>query len=322
MKNTVKNKRSSAESLFLDVGILLILCLALYWSYRTFYQGIVHYIDPYIYVILSVLSAILFAATMNLKHCAWQIRFLLVVALLSSFALFTTTELHDFRDAKLHVLPEGVMGVFELDNSTQTAILIVSPSHTDKNKPRYFVGAVSGTEIPLQSFMHSSEAFVGLDYILRYVSGWGRIEYQSAYGKSTGFSNYHDVYIGNVKNGEPQGYGLMLLANGAQVEGDWINRRNSENSVYRTDSYTLYGVYDLQTNEYLRYMMVKPNGKKYLRLWNRHRFQEDPYAAEYWDEWERHVKNINRYINRNRPNLEGFTQKYKGYYEKYKDFLN
>jgi hypothetical protein len=214
------------------------------------------------------------------------------------------------------------MGVFEQDDSTQTAILIVSLSHTQSNKPRYFVGAVSEIEIPLQSFMHSSEAFVGLDYILRYISGWGRIEYQTAYGYFTGFSNYNDVYIGNVKNGEPQGYGLMLLANGAQVEGEWTSRKNSENCVYRTDSYMLYGVYDLRTHQYMRYMMVKHDGKKILRLWNRRRFQEDPDAAEYWDEWEEHVKDINRYINRNRPNFDSFTRKYKGYYEKYRDFLN
>lgn len=74
-------------------------------------------------------------------------------------------------------------------------------------------------------------------------------------------------YIGQVKDGKANGYGVAILETGSRYEGEWVNnQRHGEGTFYWADGEYYKGTYkDDQRNGYGTYYWT--NGEKYTGEW-------------------------------------------------------
>ncbi|TMM57301.1 hypothetical protein FEE95_12510 [Maribacter algarum] len=82
-------------------------------------------------------------------------------------------------------------------------------------------------------------------------------------------------YVGEVKNGKANGYGIALLDTGSRYEGEWKNnRRHGEGTFYWSDGQYYVGTYNSdKRNGFGTYYW--PNGEKYEGEW-----QDDKRSGE------------------------------------------
>ena len=83
--------------------------------------------------------------------------------------------------------------------------------------------------------------------------------------KSLKGNNMH--YVGEVKNGKANGFGIALLDSGSRYEGEWKdNRRHGEGTFYWADGQYYVGTYNSdKRNGFGTYFW--PNGEKYEGEW-------------------------------------------------------
>lgn len=74
-------------------------------------------------------------------------------------------------------------------------------------------------------------------------------------------------YIGQVKNGKANGYGVAILSTGSRYEGEWKdNHRHGQGKFYWPDGHYYIGAYyDDKRNGEGTYFW--PNGEKFVGLW-------------------------------------------------------
>ncbi|MEM1336249.1 MAG: hypothetical protein AAF717_02000 [Bacteroidota bacterium] len=75
-------------------------------------------------------------------------------------------------------------------------------------------------------------------------------------------------YIGQVKNGKANGFGVAILSTGSRYEGQWKdNHRHGQGKFYWTDGHYYIGAYsDDKRNGEGTYFW--PNGEKFVGLWS------------------------------------------------------
>ena len=97
---------------------------------------------------------------------------------------------------------------------------------------------------------------------------------EKSYGEYLTFNNEKGTlvyYVGQVKNGKANGYGIALLETGSRYEGEWKdNRRHGEGSFYWPDGQYYVGQYrNDRRNGNGAYFW--PNGEKYVGDWKNDR---------------------------------------------------
>lgn len=97
---------------------------------------------------------------------------------------------------------------------------------------------------------------------------------EKSYGEYLTFTNEkgtHVYYVGQVKNGKANGYGIALMETGSRYEGAWKdNKRHGEGSFYWPDGQYYIGHYrnDRRNGNGAYYW---PNGEKYVGDWKNDR---------------------------------------------------
>ena len=78
----------------------------------------------------------------------------------------------------------------------------------------------------------------------------------------------HPVYKGDVKDGVPNGLGLMIFPNGDKYEGEWMDgKQNGQGTKNYPDGRIMYVGYWKDGNYYGQGTKTLADGEKYVGEW-------------------------------------------------------
>ncbi len=315
---------SAAIHFMMNVGGLVCAGIVLFFCYRTFWQGICHYLDFLVYLLAILISVALMVRCFLLPQEVRPMRLnvLLGFTLILSAVLMWVHPISRIGDPRLSVLRNGAWGVFEKADNPNEVTVVLYNRWAAGQTPRLFIGDVpkGGRFYRELERMASTNNFNKISWrnLRGDLYGYGQIDYDG-----NGYHSQHIVYIGNVERGIPMGYGLMFLERGTQVEGMWQRFSYCDDCTYRAEQYTVYGDYDFYSRNDRPCMVVNSNGAQFLGFWDCHRFKGLPDGVNMSEDWWKEYKaKIDRNIQKNRPRLNQFRKERKQIYEKYKKFLN
>ena len=84
--------------------------------------------------------------------------------------------------------------------------------------------------IILISFLLLSSPVIGNNHKGETLYGWG--EYPDYVWKGFGDKKTHSVYKGDVKNGVPNGFGILILTDGGKYVGEWKDGKSHGQGTY------------------------------------------------------------------------------------------
>ena len=173
-----------------------------------------------------------------------------------------------------YVIQEQLMKM----NSKRKRIVLLQNGETLKNKLKHLLISLLLLSSPVFGDNHKGETLYGWGKCCDYV--W----------KGFGDKETHSKYTGDVKNGKPNGFGIMIFPNGNKYVGGWKDGRWNGQGTFTTS-----------------------NGSKYEGEWKNgekngqgtHTYPDgSKYEGEYKDDWElngtqydKDGKIISKYVN-------------------------
>ena len=291
-----------------------------YFFYRNIYRATLSYIDPYVFGIVAISSIVAFSFGLNSQFHTKQkyvVNTILAATLLLSLSRVFGHNMYDFTDNKLHIFSTKVIGVFDIEDSPDSVLVVLQ----DRGKIKRFFSKYIA-RVPRSSNLYTllkSGKKKEFHAYAQHITGTGFLSLTIYHSYATDQSLYHQYY-GEI-DGTPFGYGILFQPDGSQIEGHFYGYNFCSPCFYRNEKYTLIGRYDSDDNEFHPFLMQKPDGKNTIILWNRHKFQTVEDVTPYTQELATLYDEASTYIQTNRYKYKQARQDYETFIKRYRRYL-